>query len=140
MRITNVNTMSALLDRLITENIKLFFFEKDGLTDKVNHQRVIIGTLRIEIDNLFEEMLDADYEYLEEKRTFIRAFPMEVESLVLNDIRIGEADRARLQESIADTPDFYRMMFNEIRLRVANENRATNKNSLDYIVKKIVEE
>ena len=34
MRITNLDTLSAMLDRLVTENIKKFFFEKDGL-DKI---------------------------------------------------------------------------------------------------------
>lgn len=39
MRITNIDTLSAYFDRLITENIKLYFFSKDGLTDKVDHQK-----------------------------------------------------------------------------------------------------
>ena len=29
--ITNIDTLSALLDRLISENIKLYFFKKDSL-------------------------------------------------------------------------------------------------------------
>lgn len=139
MRITNVNTLSALIDRLITENIKLFFFEKSGEMEKARHQRVIIAVIRIEIDQLFEATKVDGYEYIDERRTFNKAFPMEVESLVMNDIRIGEADRARLEEVNRDEPDFYRMAFNEIRLRVANENRSVNKNSIDYMYKKIVE-
>lgn len=139
MKITNVNTLSALLDRLITENIKKFFFEKDGLSDKANHQKIIIGALNAEISTLLMECFYDGYKYLDEKRTFSQAFPMEVVSLVLNDIRIGEADRARLEEATSDDPDFYRMAFNEIRLRVSNENRSVNKNSIDYMMKKISE-
>lgn len=139
MKITNVNTLSALLDRLITEHIKKFFFEKDGLIDKANHQKIIIGGLNVEISNLLTECFYDGYKYLDEKRTFSQAFPMEVASLVLNDIRIGEADRARLEEATSEDPDFYRMAFNEIRLRVSNENRSVNKNSIDYMIKKISE-
>ena len=40
--ITNINTLSVLFDRLIVENIKLYFFNKDGLIDNVNHQNQII--------------------------------------------------------------------------------------------------
>lgn len=38
-RITNVDTISALIDRLITENIKLYFFQKNEETDSIIHQR-----------------------------------------------------------------------------------------------------
>ena len=36
---TNIDTLSALLDRLISENIKLYFFQKDNLTDNIEHQK-----------------------------------------------------------------------------------------------------
>ena len=42
MRVTNIDTLSAYLDRLITENIKLYFFKKDNLVEKVEHQYKII--------------------------------------------------------------------------------------------------
>ena len=29
--ITNIDTLSALLDRMISENIKLYFFKKDNV-------------------------------------------------------------------------------------------------------------
>ena len=35
MRVTNIDTLSALLDRLVTENIKLYFFKKENLIDKM---------------------------------------------------------------------------------------------------------
>ena len=38
--ITNIDTLSALLDRLISENIKLYFFEKDNLADNIKHQKI----------------------------------------------------------------------------------------------------
>jgi hypothetical protein len=45
MRITNIDTMSAYFDRLTTENIKLYFSEKDRLLEKVEHQRIIINII-----------------------------------------------------------------------------------------------
>ena len=36
--ITNIDTLSALLDRMISENIKLYFFKKDGVVDNIKHQ------------------------------------------------------------------------------------------------------
>ena len=46
MRITNIDTLSAYLDRLVTENIKLYFFNKDGLIEKANHQKKIIEEIK----------------------------------------------------------------------------------------------
>ena len=44
--ITNIDTLSALLDRLISENIKLYFFKKDDLKDNIDHQEIVISELR----------------------------------------------------------------------------------------------
>ena len=71
MRITNLDTLSAMVDRLVTENIKKFFFEKDGLTDKVEHQVKVIEELKEKISELFHECYrDKKYDYISEKRTW----------------------------------------------------------------------
>ena len=57
-RITNIDTLSALLDRLITENIKRFFFDKDGLSEKVLHQDLIITEIKSRLIELFLEVYD----------------------------------------------------------------------------------
>lgn len=139
MRISNVDTLSSLLDRLITENIKLFFFEKRGNIQSVIHQQTIIKGIRQRISELFVEANDRGYEYTQEHRTFSNKFLDDVQNLVLNDIRIGEADRARLESVESDPPDFYRLAFNEIRLRIANEGRAKNKNEVDDSFKNIMD-
>ena len=46
MRITNIDTLSALFDRLISENIKLYFFKKDNLKENVNHQEMVISEVK----------------------------------------------------------------------------------------------
>ena len=71
MRVTNVDTLSAYLDRLITENIKLYFFNKDNLTDKVEHQRKVIQELKLKISELLSESIEnKSYDYIGEFRTF----------------------------------------------------------------------
>jgi hypothetical protein len=133
MRITNIDTLSAYLDRLITENIKLYFFKKDRLIDKVNHQLIIISEIKTKISELIHEVVtNKSYEYMEEFRTFNESSILEeLEDLIQNDINIGEADRARLEETKKDQPSLDRMVINEKRLRKANEGRARNKNTID---------
>ena len=41
-KITNIDTLSALLDRLVSENIKLYFFNKDGILNDIDHQKKVI--------------------------------------------------------------------------------------------------
>lgn len=141
MRVTNIDTLSAYLDRLITENIKLYFFNKDGLVDKVEHQNKVINEIKLKISELLtESVINKSYEYINEFRTFNEnAIIEELEELIQNDINIGEADRARLEEAKKETPNIERMTINEKRLRKANEGRARNKNNIDNLLKKIIE-
>jgi hypothetical protein len=141
MRVTNIDTLSAYFDRLITENIKLYFFNKDGLKDKVEHQNRVINEIKLKISELLTESItNKSYEYISEFRTFNEsAIIEELEELIQNDINIGEADRARLEEAKKETPNIERMTVNEKRLRKANEGRSRNKNNIDSLLKKIVE-
>lgn len=140
MRVTNIDTLSAYLDRLITENIKLYFFNKDNLFDKVAHQKIVIEEIKIKISELFLDTIERNsYNYIEEYRTFNEsAIVEELEELIQNDINIGEADRARLEEAKKEIPNLDKMIVNEKRLRKANEGRARNKNAIDNIFKKII--
>jgi hypothetical protein len=122
-RVTNIDTLSALLDRLVTENIKRFFFDKDGLGEKVSHQDLVITEIKSRLIELFLEVYDnSEYEYISEKRTFTASNIVEnIQDLITNDIHIGESDRARLNI----------VMLEEKRLRKSNEGRAENKNNID---------
>jgi hypothetical protein len=122
-RITNIDTLSALLDRLVTENIKRFFFDKDGLAEKVQHQDIVISEIKKRLIELFLEVYDSrEYNYISENRTFISSNIVEnIEELITNDIHIGESDRARLRIA----------MLEEKRLRKSNEGRSKNKNIID---------
>ena len=140
MRITNIDTLSAYLDRLITENIKLYFFNKDNLTDKSNHQKIVIDEIKKKISELFLDTFKRNsYNYIEEHRTFNESSIVEeLEELIQNDINIGEADRARLEETTKETPNLESMSVNEKRLRKANEGRSRNKNNIDKQIKNII--
>ena len=129
MRVTNIDTLSSFLDRLITENIKLFFFKKDNLTDKVKHQQTIILEIKQKIDELLIETFEIGYGYISEKRTFTNNILENLEDLVTNDINIGESDRKRLEIA----------MMEEKRLRKSNEGRSKNKNNIDENFKKLME-
>lgn len=141
MRITNIDTLSAYLDRLITENIKLYFFNKDGLTEKANHQVQVINEIKKKISELFLDSVNSGkYEYVQEFRTFNESAIVEsLEELIINDINIGEADRARLEETTKENPNLDKMIVNEKRLRKANEGRSRNKNDIDKQFKQIIE-
>jgi|TARA_Y100000310_G_scaffold289777_1_gene316428 hypothetical protein len=131
MRITNIDTLSAYFDRLITERIKWFFFNKDKNAKKAEHQEMIISEIKNKIECLMKECFEKNsYNYISEKRTFNEnAITEELDELIINDINIGESDRERLKL----------VTLNEKRLRKSNEGRAANKNKIDKIFKSFVE-
>ena len=66
-KITNIDTLSALLDRLISENIKLYFFDKEGILDDINHQKEVISQIKDRIKELLLDVYDnKKYDYISE--------------------------------------------------------------------------
>jgi len=139
-KITNIDTLSAYFDRLITENIKKYFFNKENNKEKVKHQELIISEIKSKISSLIKECIqEGKYSYIGEQRTFNEnAIAEELEELIYNDINIGEADRARLQEVQKENPQTEKLILNEKRLRKSNEGRAKNKNKLDNIFQNLI--
>jgi hypothetical protein len=133
MRITNIDTLSALFDRLVSERIKLFFFNKDKNHDKIKHQEAVIEQVKNKISTLLDECLaSGKYEYISEKRTFNSSdIAEELENLVVNDIIVGESDRGVLKEIVSDEPNLENLITHAKRMRKANEGRALSKNKLD---------
>ena len=58
MRVTNVDSLSAYFDRLISEKIKWYFFDKDGKEEEALHQEAVIKEIRIKLVELFEESFE----------------------------------------------------------------------------------
>ena len=140
--ITNIDTLSALVDRLISENIKLYFFNKDGLLDKTEHQKNVISEIKDRLSNLLSEVyLDNNYDYVSELRTYKPEDIVEtIEELILNDITTGEGDRANLKEATSDNPSLEHFTRNHKLIRKANENRAVAKNKLDEQFEGLIDE
>ena len=139
--ITNIDTLSALLDRLISENIKLYFFKKDSLMYNVKHQEEVISDIRKRLVLLFTETFESkSYEYVSELRTYKPDDIVEtLEELIHNDITTGEGDRANLKEATSDNPSLEHFTRNHKLIRKANENRATAKNKLDEQFKDFID-
>ena len=140
--ITNIDTLSALLDRLISENIKLYFFKKDGVVDNIKHQEEVISDIRKRLVLLFTDTFESkSYEYVSELRTYKPDDIVEtLEELIHNDITTGEGDRANLKEATSDNPSLEHFTRNHKLIRKANENRAEAKNKLDEQFKGFIEE
>ena len=139
--ITNIDTLSALLDRLISENIKLYFFKKDSLMYNVKHQEEVISDIRKRLVLLFTDTFESkSYEYVSELRTYKPDDIVEtLEELIHNDITTGEGDRANLKEATSDNPSLEHFTRNHKLIRKANENRAEAKNKLDKQFKDFIE-
>ena len=139
--ITNIDTLSALLDRLISENIKLYFFKKDNIDENIKHQERLIYQIKERIsDLLIEVYVSGGYRYISEKRTYKPDDIVEtLEELIHNDITTGEGDRANLKEATSDDPSLEHFTRNHKLIRKANENRAVAKNKLDEQFKDFVD-
>ena len=140
--ITNIDTLSALLDRLISENIKLHFFRKENVTDNIEHQENLIEEIKYRITKLLLDIYkEKEYNYISEKRTYKPDDIVEtLEELIHNDITTGEGDRANLKEATSDNPSLEHFTRNHKLIRKANENRAEAKNKLDEQFKDFIEE
>lgn len=140
--ITNIDTLSALLDRLISENIKLHFFKKDGIVENIEHQEKVILSIKERLFILFDDVYrEGKYEYVSELRTYKPDDIVEtLEELIHNDITTGEGDRANLKEATSDNPSLEHFTRNHKLIRKANENRAAAKNKLDKQFKGLVDE
>ena len=138
--ITNIDTLSALVDRLISENIKLFFFRKDNIKEDIEHQESVVSEIKERLTSLLKvTVVSNKYDYISEKRTYKPEDIVEtLEELITNDITTGEGDRANLKEATSDDPSLEHFTRNHKLIRKANENRAVSKNKLDKQFKGLI--
>jgi hypothetical protein len=131
MKITNINTLSALLDRLITEKIKHYFFLVEGDTRAAKMQGEISEAINKEIKNtLLEAISNKKYEFISEQRTYKNKVSNLVDSisdLIVMNLNVGKADH-----SLA-------AVMNSLKLsRLSLEKRAKLKNNIDNLLKEII--
>ncbi len=133
MRISNIDSLSALLDRLVTERIKWHTFVQQGDAERAGHQELLVAEIRQRTSALIAECLSRGrYGCLKENRTYAtKGFIEELEALVHNNFNLGEADKAKVAALEA-------LVSHELRARRANEGRALNKNNLDQHFSKLV--
>lgn len=129
MRVTNVDTLSSYIDRLIVERIKHYFFNDELKL----HQEQIIKEIKSKLSELFiQTFSEEEYKYLGERRTFVlEGIIQEIDHLVTNNLNIGQGDRTRLEEIKKDSPNLKVILENEKLTRISNENRSKNKNKID---------
>lgn len=139
--ITNIDTLSVLFDRLIVENIKLYFFIKGNLSENVVHQNKIIEEIKKKISKLMIDTYESKkYDYIEEKRTYTCDGIVEtLEQLIKSNITTGQSDEQNLKEALSSDPSIEKFRLNHKTLRKANETRAACKNKIDKQYKEIVE-
>ena len=144
MRITNIDTISALFDRLISEKIKLYHFESKYENEEgIKHQLSVIDEIKLKLSDLLVEALTTnEYDYISEKRTFgqerideVKKLIVNVEELTQNDLDVGDA----YYEQRGGNSSTEQYMKNELKLRKSNENRSTSKNRIDKHFKRIIE-
>ena len=139
--ITNINTLSVLFDRLIVENIKLYFFTKENLSENIAHQNQIIHEIKIKISEILIDTYESkQYDYIEEKRTYkYNAIVETVEQLIKSNIITGQSDKENLTEALSENPSIDKFKLNHKILRKSNETRALCKNKIDEQYKEIIE-
>lgn len=131
-KISNVDAVSALFDRLITERIKHFFFVKEGNAIKVAHQNDIILELKTRIADTFQEcLMEHDYDVISEQRTFNVKVIDDLDGLIMCNLHIGEGDRMKQKQFQSEEPSLSIMLEQEKRVRTACEGRGLFKNKLD---------
>jgi hypothetical protein len=88
-RVTNVDSFSAYIDRLITERIKEYHFKNtQNKPEEAIHQNKIVEIISEKIDSLIEEIYQQEgYEYISEKRTFDEIEIIQQVDNVLKDLK-----------------------------------------------------
>ncbi len=134
--ISNLNSLSALFDRLIVENVKMHHFQRKGEFDKTEAQKALITALQEELVKFFMETLESgNYNYLSENRTFKLKKTKElvegVSELCECHSNITHCDQTKLQEVKKESPNAEKVFKLEYQNRVNLERRATIKNQID---------
>ena len=129
--ISNLNTVSALFDRLITEKIKQYFFYLSKENKKFKAQTQLINSLHNELQKTFTQIIKSKkYEFNKEKRTFdkdVQNFFYSVENLIVMNLNIGKSDNnlSKILKKFKTFKGFIRK-------------KSKDKNDIDDLVKKII--
>ena len=144
IHISNLNSLSALFDRLIVENIKMNYFDSKGDKDRARKQSILVEAIRSELNDFFlTTITEGKYSYYSENRTFelkkkVDEFTKSVNSLCECHSNITSCDGQKLQEAKSETPDMELILKLEYKNRENLEKRASDKNKLDQLYEDIL--
>jgi len=133
-RMSNVNSFSAIIDRLIIENLKIIQFVDQNKLEEAEQQNVIISELKTELDLIYQELLENRYISIGEQRTYTsKNLFSDIFRLCLNNYSIALGDKLKIEESKKDIVniDTLKNYINSVRENL--EERSRSKNSLENI-------
>ena len=131
---SNVNSFSAIIDRLIIENLKIIQFVDQNKLEEAEQQNVIISELKTELDLIYQELLENRYISIGEQRTYTsKNLFSDIFRLCLNNYSIALGDKLKIEESKKDIVniDTLKNYINSVRENL--EERSRSKNSLENI-------
>lgn len=131
---SNVNSFSAIIDRLIIENLKIIQFVDQNKLDEANNQNEIISELKSELNVIYDELSENRYNSIAEQRTYTADnLFSDLFRLCLNNYCIAKGDKLKIEESkknIIDV-DSLKNYINYVRNNL--EERSKSKNNLEKI-------
>ncbi len=156
MRVHNVDSLSAFIDRLIVERIKYSSFEDSARqsageagsetfieSEEMKHQIRTIDSIKEKLNDLFTEVYEnRSYDYIGEQRTTKGTLVDMIEELIVNNLDNRGSERYRiktLENGQLDKDALLDALKTDLWLRLAVESRAHNKNSIDSNLKELVE-
>ena len=134
-RMSNVNSFSTIIDRLIIENLKIFQFIENGDLEKADDQNDIISELKNELDIIFDEIKSNSYDSISEQRTFTTSDNvfLNLFLLSLNNYSIAKGDKLKLEEIKKDEIDVEKLKLYIEFVRSNLELRSHSKNNLEIL-------
>lgn len=133
-RISNVNSFSAIIDRLIIENLKIIQFVDQNKLKEAEQQNEIIFELKCELDKIYGELSECRYKSIGEQRTYTNDnLFSDLFRLCLNNYCIAKGDKLKIEESKKDIVNI-NILKNYINVVRENlEERSKSKNGLENI-------
>jgi len=131
-RISNVNSFSAIIDRLIIENLKIIQFVDQNKLKEAEQQNEIIFELKIELDLIYQEFIENKYKSIGEQRTYTNDnLFSDLFRLCLSNYCIAKGDKLKIEESNKSVVDINNLKNYILAVRENLEERSKCKNSLE---------
>jgi hypothetical protein len=133
-RMSNVNSFSAIIDRLIIENLKIIQFVDQNKLEEAEQQNLIISELKTELDLIYQELLENRYTSIGEQRTYTsQNLFSDIFRLCLNNYSIALGDKLKIEESKKDIVNINTLKNYINAVRENLEERSKSKNNLENI-------